>query len=321
VDEDTVVNPGAERREARILSSLSAVQSVAAAACSSLTFLGLSWFGLETRNCEAICNASDAEDIAQCIATCTREMVHGQPDSLRIYISAVIGLWAPLCEMLVAFHTHRFPIKGARLRRLYACVSERLSGEAARTEAQKPSGPRCSRREAAAHSASSKIVLQVEQHPQEGLTASSLARLVHTTSAVGLFPGSKSHAVIFDIMDSGIRSLAEPLSRGNTPCAISSSSSRSPSKALASAAADAQPRGLDLGDSIASAGASGAGSEGAGTPCQRESSVETALGRRESSSVESCPAEEGGHERSARPDRSPRGPGLLAGCWPLAAMA
>lgn len=312
VDEDNLVNPGAERREARILSSLSAVQSVAGAACGSLTFLGLAWFGLKTRNCEAICNASDAEDIGKCIATCTREMIEGQPDALRFYISAVIGLWAPLCELFVAFHTYRFPIKGARLRRLYACVSERLGGEAAQTEAQKPRAPRCSRQEAAAHSANSKIVLQVEQHPQGGLTASSLARLVHTTSTVGLFPGSKSHAVIFDIMDSGIRSLAEASSRGNTPGAISSSSSRSPSKALASAAADARPSGLDLGDSAA-----GAGGEGAGTPCRRESSVETAPGWRESCSVESCPAEEGGHERSARPDRSP----CVAGCWPLAAMA
>merc|ERR1740121_228237 len=51
VDEDA--DGAAERREGRILSSLSAVQSVAGAACGSLAFLGLSVCGLETRNCEA----------------------------------------------------------------------------------------------------------------------------------------------------------------------------------------------------------------------------------------------------------------------------
>jgi len=277
VDEDTQVTPGAERREARILSSLAAVQSVAGAACGSLTFLGLSLCGLETQNCEAICNASGAEDIGQCIADCTRDMIDGQPDALRVYISAVIGLWAPLCELCLAFHTYRFPIKGARLRRLYARVSERRGDEAAQPAAWTPGGPRCSRREAAEHFASSKIVLQVEQHPKEGLTASSLVQLVHTTSIVGLFPGSKSHAVIFDMIEHSMasRSIAssvEASSRASTPGAVSLSSSRSTSRALASAARAAaamQALGPDPHGPRASTEASTAGAAEAAPAGQR----------------------------------------------------
>lgn len=34
-----------------------------------------------------------------------------------------MGLWAPLCELFVAFHAYSFPIKGLRLRRIYEAVA------------------------------------------------------------------------------------------------------------------------------------------------------------------------------------------------------
>merc|ERR1740121_2636260 len=109
VDEDA--GGAAERREGRILSTLSAVQSAAGAACGSLAFLGLTVYGLETRNCEADCTAAETGDLQECMDGCMRDTIDGQPDALRAYVRAVIGLWAPVCELLLALHTHRFPIK------------------------------------------------------------------------------------------------------------------------------------------------------------------------------------------------------------------
>jgi len=189
VDEDA--GGRAERREGRILSSLSAVQTVAGAACGSLAFLGLSVCGLETRNCEADCKAAEAEDLWECMDGCMRDTIDGQPDALRFYIRVVIGLWAPLCELLLALHAQRFPIKGARLRRLYARVAERRGdgGGAAKLQAAE----RC---------AGGVVPSAAEQaHLEGGLSTASLDGPVHTTPIVDLPLPSKPHPAALDVQD------------------------------------------------------------------------------------------------------------------------
>jgi len=118
---------GRNMREGVVFSALAMCQNFSAAIFFSATFLGLGFAGLETKNCESLCqtSASSAFDLSasSCEEDCFRSVVDGQPDALRFYIRAVIGFWAPFCELNIAYHTFSFPIKGSRLRNLYSAVS------------------------------------------------------------------------------------------------------------------------------------------------------------------------------------------------------
>lgn len=129
-------------REGMIFSALSMCQSFAGALTFSLAFLGLGLAGLQTRNCESVCQAL-AEDIlrrggsfdhSSCEESCFYDVIRSQPDSLRMYVRVVIGFWAPICELFIAYHTFSFPIKGQRLQELHAAVAagrelSRLEGQ------------------------------------------------------------------------------------------------------------------------------------------------------------------------------------------------
>ncbi|CAE7811116.1 mcm9 [Symbiodinium sp. KB8] len=107
------------KREGQIFGALSMSQILAAAIFSSLTFLGLGLAGLETENCEASCSVGGSDGVSTCIDDCFRHVIDRQPESLRAYVRFVIGFFAPLCELLIAYHAYKFPIKNARLRKLY----------------------------------------------------------------------------------------------------------------------------------------------------------------------------------------------------------
>lgn len=190
VDEDCLLGavPG-RKREGTLFGALAMTQNFAAAAFTSLTFLGLGISGLSTRNCEAWCREVEG-DASSCVDECFRQKIEEQPDSLRLYIRAVIGLWAPLCELLIAFHAYHFPIKGARLRRLYLAVAE-SRGESTGVKTQ-----------TCCHQAASRIVLRVEA-TEWSEPLSWMGRLAHTADLVDRWPGSKSHAVLFDVVDPG----------------------------------------------------------------------------------------------------------------------
>ncbi|CAE6959738.1 unnamed protein product, partial [Symbiodinium sp. KB8] len=206
VDEDCIFGevPG-RRRQGVIFGALAMTQNFAGAVFSSLTFLGLGLAGLQTVNCEDQCKHLSTKQIVdstgavgECIETCFLGVIAMQPDSLRWYVRAVIGFWAPLCELFVAFHAWKFPIKGARLRRLYAGISQ-SRGEEINLTLEDAGAP---------HTGKSKIVLSVEATKSnnsnkmrrqntdgEGL----LWRLAHTTALVDSWPGAKSLSVLFDI--------------------------------------------------------------------------------------------------------------------------
>jgi hypothetical protein len=115
VDEDCF---SGGRREGTLFGAISLAQNIAAALCSSMAQINIAAFGFKTRNCEDDCEFFDGEH-ADCMDVCYREMVAMQPDGFRTYCKLAIGLIAPLCELLVAYHAFTFPIKGMRLRRIY----------------------------------------------------------------------------------------------------------------------------------------------------------------------------------------------------------
>jgi len=123
VDEDCLSNAGGESarnmREGQIFGALSMSQILAAAVFSSLTVLGLGLSGLKTQNCEAKCSTEGFGDDSFCVDDCFERVIHSQPESLRLYVRCVIGFFAPMCELLIAYHAYKFPIKNARLRKLY----------------------------------------------------------------------------------------------------------------------------------------------------------------------------------------------------------
>lgn len=147
-----------ELREGMIFGALSMSSVLAGAICLSAAFLGLGLSGLETRNCEHVCTnfVSMNETFSGktgCIDACFREVIDGQPESLRLYIRTVIGFFAPCCELLVAYHAHSFPIKGARLRRLYLRIAQQRGDTV-------EENPAAVRRDA--HTGASQIVLGME---------------------------------------------------------------------------------------------------------------------------------------------------------------
>ncbi|CAJ1371731.1 unnamed protein product [Effrenium voratum] len=210
VDEDCIFGavPG-RRRQGVIFGALAMTQNFAGAIFSSMTFLGLGLAGLETVNCEAQCKhlsntlVDSSGVVKECIETCFLGVIEQQPDSLRWYVRAVIGMWAPLCELLIAFHAWKFPIKGARLRRLYAGICQ-SRGEEISLKPQDSGTP---------HTGRSKIVLSVEAAKSNGgrvqRTKSDgnglLWRLAHTTAMVDSWPGAKSLSVFFDVNEAGPR--------------------------------------------------------------------------------------------------------------------
>lgn len=204
VDEDCLSGSSEQRqptdlREGMIFGALSMSSALAGAISLSVAFLGLGLSGLETRNCEQVCsdfigmnNTSGGK--TGCIDTCFREVIDGQPESLRLYIRTVIGFFAPCCELLVAYHTYSFPIRGARLRRLYLRIAQQRGDPVEEELAVKPRD---------AHSGSSQIVLG----PEAGLGemaegAANLmpfsefaVQLAHATAIVNARKGSVSFSV------------------------------------------------------------------------------------------------------------------------------
>jgi len=204
VDEDCALNVKAERREGTIFGALSMTQNCAGAVLSSVTFLGLGLAGLHTENCEAKCedvSSVGGEDILRnCAELCLRGVIDTQPESLRLYIRLVIGLWAPLCELLAVFHAYQFPIKGARLRRLYNLVAKNR-GDIVEPQELALAQPLDSL-QVAKHSAASKIVLQVDGSPGAFGQQLWLERLASTTALAERWPRPMSLAVFFDVLDS-----------------------------------------------------------------------------------------------------------------------
>merc|ERR1711879_678577 len=90
-------------------------------------------------------------------------------------------------ELLIVFHTYRFPIKGMRLRRIYNTVAQNRGDEIS-VEGQ----------QLAAYEASSKIVLRIEDTGGRMLWNPTLA---HTMSFVDNAPGVKSLTVLFDMAE------------------------------------------------------------------------------------------------------------------------
>jgi len=175
------------KREGQIFGALSMSQILAAAIFSSLTFLGLGLAGLETENCEASCSLGGSDGVSTCIDDCFRLVINRQPESLRAYVRFVIGFFAPLCELLIAYHAYKFPIKNARLRKLYLTkAAER--GDMSLTETNEASS-------VDAYSAKSQIVLldkasadlaDVSSDPVESFHAADFQdRVVHTVEMIG----------------------------------------------------------------------------------------------------------------------------------------
>jgi hypothetical protein len=112
-------------RQGTIFGAITLMQNAAGGICASLIAFGISKFGLRTINCEDQCSHLTGEENNVCMDTCFRvDIVGNQPDDLRFFIRVVLGFIAPVFELMVAFHTYSFPIKGTRLRRLYYTVME-----------------------------------------------------------------------------------------------------------------------------------------------------------------------------------------------------
>jgi hypothetical protein len=206
VDEDCV-QAKRGRREATIFGSLSMVAHFAGALLAAVTFFGLGIAGLSTRNCEAFCRASEALDQDLCVDECFNGTIQDQPESLRLYIQFVMGLWAPFCELLTAFNAYSFPIKGVRLRRLYHLVSRSRGEDSSITGAKDSDVP--------AHQGRSRIVLWLDESNWLD-EASWAARLAHTNALMVDRPGKKSVSVLFDtsqpVVASTVSSFSEELS-------------------------------------------------------------------------------------------------------------
>jgi len=212
VDEDCIFGtvPG-RKRQGIIFGALAMTQNFAGAFFSSMTFLGLGLAGLETVNCEAQCKhlsggpvVDTTGVVAECVDECFLGVIAQQPESLRMYVRTVIGIWAPFCELLIAFHAWKYPIKGARLRRLYAGICQ-SRGEEINLKPEETGTP---------HTGKSRIVLSMEA--QKSIRSSGgrlkrqqtegdglLWRLAHTTAMVEAWPGAKSLSVFFDVNEAG----------------------------------------------------------------------------------------------------------------------
>jgi len=208
VDEDFYSNGTGEKREGTIFGALGMTQSFAAAVLSGITFLAVGMAGLKTRNCEEICGkGKNGATNWGCNDRCLQETIEMQPETVTQCIRFILAVVAPTFELLIAYHSYSFPIKGLRLRRLYGLVQQqRGQADEAAVGIRRctTSSNREVVEEGSAQKAGSKIVLKV--HESQLAKQTWTDRLLFTTMLVGRSSGPKSVAVIFDMLDADILS-------------------------------------------------------------------------------------------------------------------
>lgn len=79
-------------------------------------FLGLGWAGLQTENCELICE--DAGSREDCVRACDQRDILRQPEAVAEYIKIVLTFIVPAFGLICALHIWLFPIHGQRLKEL-----------------------------------------------------------------------------------------------------------------------------------------------------------------------------------------------------------
>lgn len=89
--------------EGMLLGMFSMVNNLGRALTNSLAVLGLSWAGLVTFNC--LEKEGDALDM------CEFDKLHSQPESLEVYLKAMIVWFAPIVEIIICVLTYEFPIR------------------------------------------------------------------------------------------------------------------------------------------------------------------------------------------------------------------
>jgi len=205
VDEDCQFGPEpGRRREGIIFGALSMIQNFSGAFLSSAVFIGLGIAGLKTRNCTAVCEGIEINPSGDdCVETCFANVILSQPDSLRLFVRVVIGFWAPFCELMVAYHSWRFPIKGSRLRKLYNSIRQSRGEDLTNDDkiAVVAGGGRGRIDQIAAHQATSKTGVHLGR-ARGNITEDWMSNLSHTIAFADSRPGPKSMAVFFEWSDS-----------------------------------------------------------------------------------------------------------------------
>lgn len=137
-----------------------------------------------------------------CVDTCFTNVILSQPDSLRLFVRIIIGFWAPFCELMVAYHAWRFPIKGARLRKLTNSMRQSRGEDinADNKVAVVADGARGRADQIAAHCASSKSNVRLG-HSQDSDPEEWTTKLTHTIAFAKSRPAPKSMAVFFEWSD------------------------------------------------------------------------------------------------------------------------
>lgn len=178
------------------------IQNFSGAFLSSAVFIGLGIAGLKTVNCTAACEVIDPnQSDSDCVDTCFTNVILSQPDSLRLFVRIVIGFWAPFCELMVAYHAWRYPIKGARLRKLYNSIRQSRGEDLANDDKVVVSGSGRGRIDQIAGTpASSKAAV----HFGHGNANSEdwMTKLSHTIAFADSRPAPKSMAVFFEWSES-----------------------------------------------------------------------------------------------------------------------
>jgi len=196
VDEDMLFGkePG-RRREGIIFGALNMVQNLAAALFAAVVFIGLGLNGLTTKNCSMECDG-----LSECVDACFSDVIASQPESLRFFITFIIGYLSPICEFLLAFHAYKFPIKSARLRKLYNAMAESRDEEPWREVESPPTSVRGRIDQMASHQASSKMGVHMGKLEEfdQGQWATSLN---HVVTFANNRPGPKSMAVFLEWND------------------------------------------------------------------------------------------------------------------------
>jgi hypothetical protein len=201
VDEDTQYGPEAgRRREGIIFGATNMIQNFSGAFLSSVVFIGLGIAGLKTKNCTAECEGVADND---CADTCFTDVIMTQPESLRLFIRIVIGFWAPFCELMIAYHSWRFPIKGARLRKLCNSIRQSRGEDLRLDDVVAPSGHgRID--QIAAQKAASKTSVHLGhllRHQTHDKNSEDFAKLSHTIAFADSRKSPKSLAVFFEWSD------------------------------------------------------------------------------------------------------------------------
>jgi len=212
--------PG-RRREGIIFGALNMIQNFSGSFLSSVVFIGLGVAGLKTRNCTFECEGIEELEGGDCADTCFTNVILSQPDSLRLFVRLVIGFWAPFCELMVAYHSWRFPIKGARLRKLTNSMRQSRGEDISADNeiAVVAGGGRGRADQIAAHCASSKANLRLG-HNQDSNTEDWMTKLTHTIAFAESRPAPKSMAVFFEWSDTlgSPASKTEPVSPPDANC-------------------------------------------------------------------------------------------------------